>query len=62
LDVAVKLSRLSGYQLIGLAQALLQQAIDIALENPGATLDPEFERLQQANALLDGESVPELLQ
>jgi ABC-type phosphate/phosphonate transport system ATPase subunit len=62
LDVAVKLSRLSGYQLIGLAQALLQQAIDIAAENPGATLDPEFERLQQAKALLDGESVPELLQ
>lgn len=62
LDVAVKLSRLTGYQLIGLAQALLQQAIDIALENPGAVLDPEFERLQQAKALLDGDTVAETLQ
>jgi hypothetical protein len=62
LDVAVKLSRLCGYELVGLVQALLQQAIDIASEASGATLDPEFERLQQAKALLDGESVPELLQ
>ena len=59
LDVVVKLSRLTGYQLIGLVQALLQQALDIAAETPGAALDPEFERLQQAKALLDGETVPE---
>ena len=62
LDVEVKLSRLTGYQLIGLVQALLQQAIDIASETPGAELDPDFERLQRAKALLDGEGAPELLQ
>lgn len=61
LDVAVKLSRLTGYQLIGLVQALLQQAIDIAAETPGADLDPDFDRLQRAKALLDGESTPEVL-
>ena len=61
LDVVVKLSRLTGYQLIGLVQALLQQAIDIASETPGADLDPDFERLQQAKALLDGETIPEIL-
>jgi hypothetical protein len=62
LDVEVKLSRLTGYQLIGLVQALLQQAIDIASETPGAELDPDFDRLQRAKALLDGESTPERLQ
>lgn len=62
LDVEVKLSRLTGYQLIGLVQALLQQAIDIASETPGAELDPDFERLQRAKALLEGGSGPELLQ
>ena len=62
LDVEVKLSRLTGYQLIGLVQALLQQAIDIASETPGAELDPDFERLQRAKALLEGESAPDLLQ
>jgi hypothetical protein len=61
LDVAVKLSRLTGYQLIGLVQALLQQAIDIASETPGADLDPDFARLQRAMALLDGENTPEVL-
>ena len=61
LDVVVKLSRLTGYQLIGLVQALLQQAIDIASETPGADLDPDFEQLQQAKALLDGETIPEIL-
>jgi hypothetical protein len=60
-DVVVKLSRLTGYQLIGLVQALLQQAIDIASETSGADLDPDFERLQQAKALLDGETIPEIL-
>jgi len=59
LDIEVKLSRLTGYQLIGLVQALLQQAIDIALETPGAALDPDFERLQKAKALLDGENPAE---
>ena len=62
LDVEVKLSRLTGYQLIGLVQALLQQALDIASETPGAELDPDFERLQRAKALLEGESAPALLQ
>ena len=62
LDVEVKLSRLTGYQLLGLVQALLQQAIDLAAETPGAALDPDFERLQRAKALLEGESSPELLQ
>jgi hypothetical protein len=61
LDVVVKLSRLTGYQLIGLVQALLQQAIDIASETPGADLDPDFERLKGAKALLDGETVSEVL-
>ncbi|HWE73521.1 MAG TPA: hypothetical protein VG328_10210, partial [Stellaceae bacterium] len=50
LDVALKFSHLSGYHLIGLVQALLQEAINLAAENPDATLDPEFERLQQAKA------------
>jgi len=62
LDAEVKLSRLTGYQLIGLVQALLQQAIDWASETPGVELDPDFERLQRAKALLEGESAPELLQ
>ena len=62
LDVEVKLSRLTGYQLIGLVQALLQQAIDLAAETPGVELDPDFERLQRAKALLEGESTPERLQ
>jgi hypothetical protein len=62
LDVEVKLSRLTSYQLIGLVQALLQQAIDWASETPGVELDPDFERLQRAKALLEGESAPELLQ
>ena len=62
LDVEVKLSRLTGYQLIGLVQALLQQAIDLAAETPGAVRDPDFERLQRAKALLEGESAPERLQ
>jgi hypothetical protein len=61
LDVVVKLSRLTGYQLIGLVQALLQQAIDIASETPGANLDPDFERLKQAKALLDGETAAAVL-
>ena len=61
LDVAVKLSRLTGYQLIGLVQALLQQAIDIALETPGADRDPDFGRLLRAKALLDGETAAEVL-
>ena len=62
LDVEVKLSRLTGYQLIGLVQALLQQAIDIASETPGAEPDPDFERLQRAKALLEDGGPPELLQ
>ena len=53
LDVAVKMSQLSGYHLIGLVQALLQEAIDMVAETPGATLDPDFERLRQAKALLE---------
>lgn len=36
----------------------MQQAIDIASETPGADLDPDFEQLQQAKALLDGETIP----
>jgi hypothetical protein len=31
-------------------------------KTPGAALDPDFERLQQAKALREGESAPELLQ
>jgi hypothetical protein len=63
LDVVVKLSRLSGYHLIGLVQALLQQAMDIALETaPNAALDPEFQRIEQAKELLDADVIPETLQ
>jgi hypothetical protein len=61
LDVALKLSQLTGYHLIGLVQALLQEAINLAAENPGVTLDPEFTRLQQAKALLDPEPAQEVL-
>ena len=61
LDVAVKLSQLTGYHLIGLVQALLQEAIDMVAETPGATLDPDFERLRQAKALLEGDHAPTLM-
>jgi hypothetical protein len=57
LDIGMKLSRLTGYHLIGLAQALLQQAIEMA-EASGSVLDPELEKLRQAIALLDTESEP----
>ncbi|HEY3919565.1 MAG TPA: hypothetical protein VGL83_17385 [Stellaceae bacterium] len=55
LDVALKLSRLTAYHLVGLVQALLQQALDAAEATPGAGLDPELETLRRAKALLDGE-------
>jgi hypothetical protein len=62
LDVALKFSRLSGFHLVGLVQALLQEAIDLAAENQDAAFQPEFARLLQAKALLDGESPSELPQ
>jgi len=60
LEIGIKLSRLTGYHLIGLAQALLQQAIETA-EISGSLLDPELEKLRQAIALLDSESEPAAL-
>jgi hypothetical protein len=55
LDIALKLGRVSGYQLIGLVQALLQQAIETVARIPGVALDPDFERLRQAKALFDAQ-------
>jgi ribosomal protein S18 acetylase RimI-like enzyme len=57
LDITLRLGRVSGYQLIGLVQALLQQAIETVGQIPGVTLDPDFERLRQAKALLDAQGV-----
>lgn len=58
LDIALKLSRLTAYHLIGLVQALLQRTLDSAEATPRASLDPELEILRQAKALLDGEKPP----
>lgn len=57
LDIGMKLSRLTGYHLVGLAQALLQQAIASA-ETSGNVLGSEIEKLRQALALLDSDPAP----
>src|SRR5581483_9278311 len=60
LEIGMKLSRLTGYHLIGLAQALLKEAIATAVAS-GNILDPELEKLKTAVSLLDDESEPATL-
>lgn len=60
LEIGMKLSRITGYHIIGLAQALLKEAIATA-EASGSLLDPEMEKLRQAFALLDSEAEPAAL-
>jgi hypothetical protein len=55
LDVSLRLSRMTPYQLVGLIQALLAQAIEAASRQPGgADRSPELDALREVQDFLEG--------
>lgn len=54
LDIALRLSRLTAYHLIGLVQVLVEHVVTIVEETPEPDLQPEYETLLKVKELLDG--------
>jgi hypothetical protein len=54
LDVSLRLSHMTPYQLVGLIQALLAQAIEAASRQRGADRSPELDALREVQDFLEG--------